>query len=213
MFLPCAGLVSLSWHTHLTKSITCQGARRISSRRLGAGSRRHCMDARTTDSGRYRRARFRHSLYASLKLTLSLTSSPRGDAACRHTQPRQDRVQYPYSRVQIVHFDVTELGNWFARRHDCSCNHQLGEIMTSLAEQIRVYANRAFIEPARRAGRTEVTIVAGHMHKDMRLTNRMPAVCAALDAQKFQEEYGVVLSSRAGPRQGATAAWRYSLRR
>ncbi len=85
--------------------------------------------------------------------------------------------------------------------------------MTSLAEQIRVYANRAFIEPARRAGRTEVTIVAGDMHKDMRLTNRMPAVCAALDAQKFQEEYGVVLSSRAGPRQGATAAWKYSLRR
>ena len=56
----------------------------------------------------------------------------------------------------------------------------------------------------------ETVIVAGDVHKDMRLKSRMPAVCAALDAQKFQDEYGVVLSSRAGPKQGSTATWRFS---
>jgi hypothetical protein len=85
--------------------------------------------------------------------------------------------------------------------------------MPTLAEQIRTYANRAFVEPARRAGRSEVTIVAGDAHKDMKLHRRMPAVCGALDAKTFQDDYGVVLSSRTGPRQGATAGWRFSLRR
>jgi 5-methylcytosine-specific restriction enzyme B len=85
--------------------------------------------------------------------------------------------------------------------------------MPTLAEQIRIYVNRAFIEPARRAGRTEVTIVAGEVHRDMKLRSRMPAVCAALDAGKFEDEFGVVLSSRSGPRQSSTTTWRFSLRR
>ena len=83
----------------------------------------------------------------------------------------------------------------------------------NLADRIRAYANKAFIEPARRAGRTEAIIVAGDVHKDMRLESRMPAVCAALDAQKFQDEYRVVLSDRTGPRQSSTVTWRFSIRR
>jgi hypothetical protein len=39
----------------------------------------------------------------------------------------------------------------------------------------------------------------------------MPAVCAALDAAKFQSENQVVLSRRSGPRQGANASWAFSL--
>jgi 5-methylcytosine-specific restriction protein B len=85
--------------------------------------------------------------------------------------------------------------------------------MASLAERIRDYANKAFIEPAKRAGRTEVTIVAADVHRDLKLSNRMPAVCGALDAKAFQDDYGAVLRLRTGPRQGAMAAWRFSLRR
>ncbi len=85
--------------------------------------------------------------------------------------------------------------------------------MVHLAEQIRDYASRAFIEPARRAGRTEAVIVAGEVHKDLKLVNRMPAVCGALDAQKFVKYCGIVLSERDGPRQGATATWVFSLRK
>ena len=83
--------------------------------------------------------------------------------------------------------------------------------MPILAEQIRSYANKAFIEPARRAGRTDAVIVAADVHRDLKFKDRMPAVCGALDAQKFQEDYRVILSSRSGPRQGATATWRFSL--
>jgi hypothetical protein len=82
-----------------------------------------------------------------------------------------------------------------------------------LANRIRAYVNKAFIEPARRAGMTETTVVAGDVHKDLKLENRMPAVCAALDAGIFQEEYRVVVSERRGPKQGSTAAWRLSIRR
>ena len=81
----------------------------------------------------------------------------------------------------------------------------------SLAEQIREYVSRAFIEPARKSGRTEVEIVAGDVHRDMRLENRMPAVCGALDARKFQDEYRVVLGRRSGPKFGATSSWRFSI--
>ena len=85
--------------------------------------------------------------------------------------------------------------------------------MSTLAEQIRSYANKAFIDPARRAGRTDTVIVAADVHRDLRFKDRMPAVCGALDAQKFQDEYRVILSSRSGPKQGATATWRFSLKR
>ena len=81
------------------------------------------------------------------------------------------------------------------------------------ADQIRAYVNKAFVEPARRKGRTEVTVVAADVHADLKLDNRMPAVCSAIDAQKFQEQYNVILSTRSGPRQGSTVTWRFSIQR
>jgi len=81
------------------------------------------------------------------------------------------------------------------------------------ADQIRAYANKAFVEPARRQGLTNVSIVAGHVHADLKLENRMPAVCSAIDARKFQEQYRVVLSSRSGPKQSSSVTWRFSIQR
>jgi len=81
------------------------------------------------------------------------------------------------------------------------------------ADQIRAYVNKVFVEPARRAGKTDVVIVAGDVHADLKLDNRMPAVCSALDAQVFQQNYRVVLSARSGPRQSSTATWRFSIQR
>ena len=82
----------------------------------------------------------------------------------------------------------------------------------SQADRIREYANKAFIEPARNAGIADVAIEAGDVHKDLKLQNRMPAVCSALDAEKFQADYGVMLIHRSGPRQGSTVKWIFSLR-
>jgi len=83
--------------------------------------------------------------------------------------------------------------------------------MTSSAKQIRAYVNEAFIEPARRAGLSETSVTAGDIHKDLRLLNRMPAVCSAIDSKKFQDQFGVAVRQRTGPRQGSTATWVLSL--
>lgn len=83
--------------------------------------------------------------------------------------------------------------------------------MESLADKIRKYVSDAIIEPARKAGKTEVSINAGDVHKDLRLGNRMPAICSSLDARKFQEEYRVVLSRRSGPKQSSTTMWLFSI--
>jgi hypothetical protein len=81
----------------------------------------------------------------------------------------------------------------------------------ALAQRIRSYANQAFIEPARKSGKTEVVITSAHVHKDLKLESRMPAVCSALDAEIFQREYRVLLSRRSGPPQGATVKWHFSI--
>jgi 5-methylcytosine-specific restriction enzyme B len=81
----------------------------------------------------------------------------------------------------------------------------------SLTDRILRYVYDAIIEPARKTGRTCVAVTAGDVHKDLRLENRMPAVCAALDAAKFQEQYRVVLSRRSGPKQSSTVTWLSSI--
>lgn len=86
-------------------------------------------------------------------------------------------------------------------------------MVTITADQIRAYVNKAIVEPARRTGKSDVTIVARDVHKDLKLVERMPAVCSAIDAQKFQEQYRLILSSRSGPKQGPRATWCFSIQR
>ena len=80
-----------------------------------------------------------------------------------------------------------------------------------LAEQIRQYVVVAYIEPARAARLSQVSFVSGDIQKALKLTMRYPAVCGAIDAHKFQYEYGVVLLKRTGPDQGATAEWTFRI--
>ena len=80
-----------------------------------------------------------------------------------------------------------------------------------LADQIRQYVVDEIVAPARQAGRTEVRVRAGDVHQAMGLSNRMPAVCSALSAEKFYDQANVVLKERSGPHQGANAVWVFSL--
>jgi hypothetical protein len=72
-----------------------------------------------------------------------------------------------------------------------------------LAERIREFTLRTFIQPAVRANKREITIRAGDIHSAMRLRDRMPAVCSALESRKFQDMCGLELVSRKGPHRGA----------
>ena len=80
-----------------------------------------------------------------------------------------------------------------------------------LADRIRNYVMSELIEPARLTGQTVLHINAGDVHASLGLKNRMPAVCSALDAEKFLAYANVNLESRKGPRQGASAEWVFDL--
>jgi 5-methylcytosine-specific restriction enzyme B len=80
-----------------------------------------------------------------------------------------------------------------------------------LADRIRLHVLTHSISPARNEGRTMVVVRAGDVHADLGLENRMPAVCSALDADKFLSQAGVTLGRRSGPTQGSNAEWVFDL--
>ena len=82
-----------------------------------------------------------------------------------------------------------------------------------LADRIRAYVVKHYIDPAKAEDRTLVSFRAGDVHKEMGLYNRMPAVCGAIDAEKFKEIAGVQLLERTGPHQGSNAVWVFKILR
>lgn len=72
-----------------------------------------------------------------------------------------------------------------------------------LADRIRDFTLRTFIRPELKANKSQVTIRAGDVHSAMRLRDRMPAVCSALESRKFQEMCGLELTNKRGPHRGA----------
>lgn len=83
--------------------------------------------------------------------------------------------------------------------------------VTRLADQIRDFVHRRFLEPARRAARNEVRIRAGDVHSDMGLVSRMPAVCGALDSMVLAQRAGIRLLGCTGPRQVADVVFRFAV--
>lgn len=82
---------------------------------------------------------------------------------------------------------------------------------TGLSDEVRAHVLEQVIEPARRRGERAVTVRAGDVHREMGLSNRVAAVCAALDARKFRESADLELVGRTGPKQGASAVWTFGL--
>ena len=78
----------------------------------------------------------------------------------------------------------------------------------SLADDIRQYVAKRYIEPARREGRSAVSIRAGDVHKAMGLIRRVPAVCDAMRAEKFMDMANVKVESITGPKQSTTTTFR-----
>ena len=73
----------------------------------------------------------------------------------------------------------------------------------ALADRIREFADEHYIQPARERGERQFTIRAGDLHDDLGLHARLPAVSAALGANKFEDEYAVRRLSVEGPINGA----------
>lgn len=67
------------------------------------------------------------------------------------------------------------------------------------------------IIPARAKGVENVHLHASDVQKGLGLTNRIPAICSALDSQEFSRKAQVVLEKRDGPLQGTTVEWTFRL--
>jgi hypothetical protein len=82
----------------------------------------------------------------------------------------------------------------------------------SLADQIRDYARRHYIDAARRRREATVEILAGDVHKALSLSSRVPAVCQALSSRRFLEENKIALERREGPPSGQSTTARFTYR-
>src|ERR1035437_8650188 len=82
----------------------------------------------------------------------------------------------------------------------------------SIANRVREYAIRKYIEPSRRRHDVTVRIVAGEVHRALGLNNRFPTVCNALSARKFLEENCLALEKREGPPKGLGARVTFTYR-
>jgi len=83
---------------------------------------------------------------------------------------------------------------------------------TNSAEAIRMYALREYIEPARKKGERRARIIAGDVHRGMRLRNRVPNVCSVLGSRTFLEKNGLVIEEVSGPPSGMGTRVAYTYR-
>src|ERR1035441_126542 len=55
--------------------------------------------------------------------------------------------------------------------------------LSSSAQGIRSFVYKEYIEPARRKGELRIKVVAGDVHRALKLKNRVPNVCQVLDSR------------------------------
>ncbi len=80
------------------------------------------------------------------------------------------------------------------------------------AHEIRRYVAATYIAPARRRGEQRVQVVAGDVHRGLRLKNLVPNVCQVLKSRKFQEENHLEIEDTSGPPSGMGTRMTYVYR-
>jgi hypothetical protein len=83
-------------------------------------------------------------------------------------------------------------------------------ITQSSSDMVRQHAVENYLTPARRRRETSVSVNVGVVHRALRLGNRVPLVCTALEAQKFLRENGIRLVSKTGPPSGQSTTVTYT---
>ena len=83
----------------------------------------------------------------------------------------------------------------------------------TVADAIREHVLEHYVEPARRRRESAVTVVAGDIHRDLALVDRVPSVCSALRSKKFLKDNELDLIKEDGPRskQSTTTTFTYRL--
>ena len=79
------------------------------------------------------------------------------------------------------------------------------------ADEIREYAMSHYILPVRQSREKTTTLTARAVHNGLSLDSRFPAVCSAINAQRFAEGAGVPPTGRKEPCQNSTVVWHFHL--
>lgn len=74
--------------------------------------------------------------------------------------------------------------------------------MQKLAETIRRHVEQEYVRPARNRGDRGFTVVAGDVHRALRLSNRIPPVCSALQTKRLLQDNHLRIVQRSGPPSG-----------
>lgn len=74
-----------------------------------------------------------------------------------------------------------------------------------LSDRVRSFVERNYVRPARARGDSRFTVVAGEVHREMRLVNRMPAICSALRTTAFLRENQVKIVEEVSPASGMSS--------
>lgn len=64
----------------------------------------------------------------------------------------------------------------------------------------------AYIEPARRRHESTVRVTAGELARALKLVNRGPQVCTAMQGQRFLQRNHLEILKRKGPPSGAASS-------
>jgi hypothetical protein len=72
----------------------------------------------------------------------------------------------------------------------------------NVADAIRLFAEREYIQSARRRGLNRVQIRVGDVHKALKLKNRVPNVSSALRSRIFLEKNHLEIEEESGPPSG-----------
>lgn len=79
---------------------------------------------------------------------------------------------------------------------------------------VRCYVVEKYIEPGRRRHDVKVRVIAGEVHRALKLSQRIPLVCNALRSEKFLRANSLELEKLEGPpsKQGPNVVFTYRLK-
>jgi hypothetical protein len=75
-------------------------------------------------------------------------------------------------------------------------------ITPSVSDLIRNHLAENYLKIALRKGETSFAVNVGEVHRALKLTNRVPHVCSALESKKLLEENRLRIISKTGPPSG-----------
>lgn len=81
----------------------------------------------------------------------------------------------------------------------------------SLADDVREYCKKTYIDSARRRGQRTVTIKSGDVHSALNYKNSYPLVCSAIGSNRFEQLCNLKRISVEGPLNGVSTLFTFEL--